>query len=240
MPEKNLKIESKSEITDNIEYRYFKPIEDPDFRAVEDNDGKKIIRGHAAVFNQESKLMYNFARNKEFTEIIEPNAFDDVLASEDLDVVYNRDHNPDSAMGRFRSNKKSTLSLKTDEKGLFYENKLPNTQIANDTYENIKEGILYENSFAFAITNPENEEWKEDDDGNWTRTIKKVDYLFDVATVLNGAYANTDVAIRSLNSRITKEEEKIEENPDDEKEKHAFIMHKLRKNQINLLYHERN
>ena len=89
---------------------------DLQFRAVEDGD-EKILEGYAALFNVRSKLLFN-----SFYEVIEPGAFDNILRSEDLDVILNFNHDNSLVMGRTIN---GTLELRSDETGLFFRATLP-------------------------------------------------------------------------------------------------------------------
>jgi len=159
------------------------------FRAIEE-EGKKFIEGYAAVFEQRSKLIWE--GGKEFYEIMERGAFDDILADEALDVIYTFNHRADTIMARTKS---GTLQLSADETGLKFRAEMPNTTQANDTYELVKRGDLYENSFIFSLED-KGQSWSRDESGNNLRRINKVNGLFDVSTVNSGAYANTEVAAR--------------------------------------------
>jgi HK97 family phage prohead protease len=174
----------------NIEYRTVDPVF-TSFRAVEE-DGKKFLEGYGSVFNQRSKLIYE--HGKFFFEIIDPKAFDEVLRDESLDVYLTLNHSRDKVIARTIS---GTLTLTTDEKGLLFRAEMPNVSYANDTYELVSRGDLFENSFAFVV-NRNDEEWTKDKDGNNIRFIKKVSKLIDVSVVTNGAYANTTVSARQI------------------------------------------
>lgn len=171
------------------EIRNFEPNDNYSFRAFEE-DGKRYIEGYAAVFNHRSKLIAEF--NRLFYEYIEPNAFDEVLRDESLDVILNFNHNRDRVMARTKSN---TLKLATDEKGLYFRAEVPNVSYANDVYELISRGDLFENSFAFMVRKT-GERWDKDAEGNDTRYITNVARLLDVSVVVNGAYSETDVYAR--------------------------------------------
>ena len=56
-------------------------------------------------------------------------------------------------------------------------------------------------SFAFSIAD-DGEEWIRDPDesGNWTRTISKIERVYDVSPVTYPAYPSTDIAMRSLDT----------------------------------------
>lgn len=165
----------------------------------EKNDADELtISGYASVFNRRSKLI--FERGKMFFEIIEPNAFDNVLQRSDLDVILTYQHNSNEVLARKNVSKDvKSLELSVDDKGLRYTATLANTTLARDTWENVRAGNLYENSFVFSVER-EGERWEQDNEGNNIRYIKEVSGLYDVSVVVNGAYADTDMeaAKRSL------------------------------------------
>jgi uncharacterized protein len=189
--------------------RSFIPEGDVSFRAIEE-DGKKYLIGYASVFNQKSKLIYE--RGKYFFEIIDPKAFDEVLADEKLDVPLTFNHSRDKLIARTISN---TLTLSTDEKGLLFKAELPNVSYANDVYELVLRGDLFENSFGYAFTE-DGIVWSKDEDGNNLRTINKINKLLDVSVVTNAAFSNTFISARD--DEELKDEERIEPQPGDDKD----------------------
>jgi len=192
---------------ENVEYRYL-DAEVAECRILEE-ENKRFLEGHAAVFNERSKLIFEDGRL--FNEVIAPTAFDKVLQDERLDVPMTYNHNRGQLLGRTKSN---TLRLSKDEKGLAFRVEIPNTATGNEVYELVKRGDLYENSFGFVVSR-EDQEWAKDNEGNYVRTIKNVQRLADVAVCINGAYSNTDIAARSLDEIGVIEEqkeEKVEEN----------------------------
>lgn len=187
---------------ENIEYRYL-GTDVTECRILED-ENKRFLEGHASVFNSRSKLL--FENGRLFNEIIAPTAFDKVLQDERLDVPMTYNHNRGQLLGRTKSN---TLRLNKDEKGLLFRVEIPNTATGNEVYELVKRGDLYENSFGF-IVSKEDQEWSKDAEGD-VRTIKNIQRLVDIAVCINGAYANTDVAARSLSEVETEEAKRIME-----------------------------
>jgi HK97 family phage prohead protease len=186
----------------NKEKRFVKLKSDKSIRAKINKDGSKYIEGYASVFNQRSKLI--FENGKEFYEIIEKNAFDKVLKSKDLDVLLTYQHNLNEPIARLNTAKAiNNLTLTVDEKGLKYSAKLPNTRLANDVFELIKSGSLFENSFIFTVGS---ERWTKDSKGNNIRYIESVKGLFDASVVVNASYSNTDLSVA---------ERKLEENVDE-------------------------
>jgi HK97 family phage prohead protease len=63
----------------------------------------------------------------------------------------------------------------------------------------MKRGDIREMSFGFTV-GEDGQEWTRDPDGsgNWTRTITKIERLYDVSPVTYPAYPETDCAFRSL------------------------------------------
>ena len=57
-----------------------------EFRVEQREDGKKLIRGHAAVFNSETDLGW-------FRERIAPGAFSESIGKDDVRALFNHDEN---------------------------------------------------------------------------------------------------------------------------------------------------
>ncbi|QXE85979.1 HK97 family phage prohead protease [Geomonas nitrogeniifigens] len=148
-----------------------------------------MIRGHAALFNSPSELLCGC-----FREIILPGAFTDALATSDVRALFN--HDPNMILGRTAA---GTLRLKEDETGLAIEIDPPDTTCGRDLQISMKRGDVNQMSFGFTIAE-DGDEWTRDPDGtgNWTRTISKVERLYDVSPVTYPAYPETDCAVRSL------------------------------------------
>lgn len=152
------------------------------------------VRGYAATYGNRSSDMG--AGSYQMFEIIERGAFDDVLA-DDVRALFNHDAN--LILARSKGGK-GTLTIGTDERGLFYEFEAPDTQAGRDLLVSIKRGDVDQSSFAFSVTK-EGQAWNEETrDGITiaTRTIKKVSRLYDVSPVTYPAYPDATVALRSL------------------------------------------
>lgn len=148
-------------------------------------DGKRIMRGHAAVFNQLSEDLGGFR------EQISPGAFADAIKTDDVRALFN--HNPDFVLGR---NLAKTLRLTEDSRGLAIEIDPPDTQVARDLMVSMERGDITQMSFGFSVR-PNGHTWANDDEGRRIRTLTKL-RLFDVSPVTYPAYPQTDVALRSL------------------------------------------
>jgi uncharacterized protein len=152
-------------------------------------DAAPVMRGHAAVFDQPSELLAGC-----FREIIKPGAFSEAIISSDPRALFN--HDPSMVLGRKSS---GTLRMVEDVSGLAVEIDPPNTSYSRDLQECMKRGDVNQMSFGFTVADG-GDEWIRDsgDAGTWTRTITKIERLYDVSPVTFPAYPETDCAIRSL------------------------------------------
>lgn len=185
--------------------------QDRSTRAAKDEAGNMIIEGYAAVFNQRSRLIFEFG--EVFHEIIEPGAFDEVLRSESIDVLYTYDHDDKQPMARFKPARGiNTLALSVDDYGLKYRAVLNNTQLSRDTFARVQSGEVFENSFVFII-DATGERWARGEDGTPLRHVAKVRGLYDVSAVVNGAYGNTDMAAAARSFQEFQESETANDAP---------------------------
>jgi uncharacterized protein len=177
------------------------------FRAISNEEGR-FFEGYASIFNHKSKPILE--NGKLFYEIIDRNAFDEVLSDKpDVKLTYNHERN--SLLARTRS---KTLELSTDDYGLKFRASVPNTTLGNDIYELVTRQDLFENSFAFYVRKGD-DVWTTDDEGNNLRTVLKVSRLVDVSIVGDGAYADTTLNAREDIESEDPEIEVIEENSND-------------------------
>ncbi|WP_297842906.1 HK97 family phage prohead protease [uncultured Roseibium sp.] len=146
-----------------------------------ESDGIKVS-GYAAVFNERADI------GGMFVEVIEPGAFTDAIARDDVVFLINHDGLP---LARTRS---GTLTLEEDERGLRMETTLdPEDPDVKAIVGKMKRGDLDKMSFAFW---PEIQEWDDAQDPP-VRTIKQAQ-LYDVSIVTTPAYEGTEIALRSL------------------------------------------
>lgn len=166
-----------------LEQRIAKGIE---IRAAKPDSGSvATIVGYAATFNELSLDLGGFR------EKIAPGAFKASLARGD-DIRALIDHNPERIIGRRTS---STLRVTEDEKGLWVEIDLPDTQAGRDILASIKRGDVTGQSFSFYTIA---DDWKRDPaTGLWERTLLAVDAV-DVGPVTFPAYPTTSIAARSI------------------------------------------
>lgn len=186
-----------------IERRYtFGAVE---LRADDEAEGKRKVRGYAAVFGKRSSnLGYG---DHQLFEIIEKGAFDDVL-KDDVRALFNHDSNLILARSR---DGEGTLTIGSDDTGLWYEFEAPDTQAGRDLIVSLQRGDVDQSSFAFSLEKggQKFEEKHDEDKTVVVRTITKVSRLYDVSPVTYPAYPDATVALRGL------EEFRAEKKPDE-------------------------
>lgn len=172
---------------ENAERRFFVA----ELRAPEKES--RTVEGYAAVFNSDSEMMYG-----NVIERIMPGAFDSVI---DDNAVALFNHDPNLILARNKVN----MTIKQDEKGLYYRFEAPNTTAGNDLLENLRNGNVQTSSFAFVIAD---EKWTYSDDRSKPsiREITKIKRLYDVSPVTYPAYPDTSVAQRNFAGVIEEKE----------------------------------
>ena len=160
-------------------------------RAADDNeDGKMIVEGYAAVFNQRTLLWESDWSGRKYYEELAPEAFNNADFSECV-LRYNH---ADSALilARTRNN---TLICNIDAHGLKIRAELADTQAGRDIYALVKRGDIDKMSFAFTIRKQETE---EDSESKITvNRITDIDKVYDVSPVDFPAYDGTSISARN-------------------------------------------
>lgn len=154
-----------------------------DIRAVGDGE-TMTVEGYAIVFDQP-------ATHGQFTETIKTGALD---SADMKDVPLRYNHN-DNVMIMARTRNKS-LRLIVDQKGLLIQADLLDTQSNRDLYAGIKAGLIDKMSFAFTVAD-KGDTWSFGE-RETTRTVTKIDKLWDVSVVDMPFYDATSVYARSL------------------------------------------
>ncbi len=164
---------------DTREYRSF------ELRSKTENepDDSMILEGRAVVFNS-PEVMFTDEDGIEYKEQVDRDAFKDAQMS---DVILNMNHEG-QALARTRNN---TLQLELSEDGLEVTADMSKSRASRDAYEAVQNGLLDRMSFAFTVAEDEY------DAKTHTRTIRKIDRLFDVSLVNFPAYEATSVSARS-------------------------------------------
>lgn len=144
--------------------------------------GTRQLSGYAVAFNQPSQPL-------PFTEYITPHAFDDVDFSQ-VRLLYAHDFN--NILARVDS---GTLSLKTDDKGLFFVADIPDTTLGNDVYTNVENGNIKGLSFNAQIDPNNGDTWEQGADGKVIHTINHFASLAEISLTPIPAYTETSVQV---------------------------------------------
>lgn len=153
-----------------------------------------VAQGYAAVFNSQSEDLG-------FIETISPDAItNDTLSRSDIFAVI--DHNRDKGVLARNRFGKGSLELSLDSKGLYYKFKIADTPIGKELESHLERGEIDSSSFAFTV---KKDEWNKVGD-TYYRTILEIDQIYDVSPVFTPAYADTSVALRSLDKYKQSEE----------------------------------
>lgn len=153
----------------------------------EEEHGKMVIEGYAAVYDEETLIG---SEEFGFFERIAKGAFEGANMK-DVPLKYNHS----DAVPILARTRNKSLVLTPDEKGLFIRAELLDTQDNIDMYKRIEAGLIDKMSFAFTV-GKNGEKWERGKTPK--RTIKRFDRLFDVSVVDTPAYDGTSIYARSL------------------------------------------
>jgi hypothetical protein len=168
--------DSRSKMSKKIERRTF-TVKDVEARQTE--DGTMRLRGYAAVFNDPSVPM-------PFVETIAPGAFRKTLSeTPDVRLLINHEGLP------LARTKNGTLTLTEDDRGLFMDAIIADTNEGRDLYKLVERGDVDQMSFAFRVIR---QKYNED---RSLRTLTEVSLADgDVSVVTYPAYQTTSVEAR--------------------------------------------
>jgi HK97 family phage prohead protease len=153
-----------------------------ELRAAAEGETGRTTHGYAALFNTETNI------GGYWTETIAPGAFGKSLRGHDVLALHS--HDTGRVVGRLKA---GTLSLREDDKGLFFENQLPDTSDGRDLLVQIGRGDIAGMSFGFVSTRSE---WNETVDPPH-RTIIEA-RLYEITYTPMPQYDDTSVGLRSL------------------------------------------
>lgn len=151
-------------------------------RAAGQGDEGRTAAGYAALFNVETSI------GDYWIEKIAPGAFAKSLQERDCLAVHS--HDTGRVVGRKGA---GTLEVREDEKGLAFENRLPDTTDGRDLAVQIERGDIAGMSFAFRAVK---QEWDDTVDPP-KRTILEAE-LYEITYTAFPQYDETEVGLRSL------------------------------------------
>lgn len=145
-------------------------------------DSRKI-EGRSIVFNS---LSQDFGGWK---EEISPDAISDEIINAS-DILFLLNHSDSRGiLGRKRKGSGS-LSTEIREDGVYFSFDAPQTSLGDELLEYLRRGDITQCSFAFTV---DDDNWEEQEDGTYIRTIKKFHRIYDMSAVYTPAYTDTEV-----------------------------------------------
>lgn len=142
------------------------------------------LTGRPIVYDQPTVIHETFG---DYTEVIKRGALDHADLS-DIRLLYNHDL---SKIPLARTPK--TMQLRSDPAGLTIDATLPETEDGRSVYQAVKRGDLSGMSFAFKVPT----DGSQFDTKTNTRTITKIEKVYECSIVPFPAYAQTSVEARS-------------------------------------------
>lgn len=164
------------------------------FDARAGEDGKRRLRGRAAVFNSETVI------GGEFREVVRPGAFAKTITERDVKMLWNHDSN--FPMGSLRA---GTLLLDEDYEALNVDNDPPTQGMYAGFLEAIERGDVTQMSFQFEVIK---ENIIRAEGQMILREILEVK-LWEVSPVTFPAYTDTEIGMRAAEVRAGWEKDGI-------------------------------
>lgn len=174
------------------EYRLIQ-LPDMQLRALEDEEF--IVEGYATTWDDPYTL-FEYDGIK-YMEQIDRNALNSANM-DDVIFLYNHEGMV------FARQSNGTLQLSINDRGLYIRADLSSTEASRQMYESIKAGLVTQMSWAFTV---EEESYNEK---THTRSILKVNKVYDVSAVSIPANPNTDISARSYWDGVIEEERRRE------------------------------
>ena len=155
----------------------------------------RIITGRAIVFESWSKNLGGFY------EIIHRGAITQELIDKS-DIIMNINHDDEKMVARSRQGK-GTLSVSLKDDGVYFSFEAPTTSRGDELLYNIRNGNIFECSFAFTIPDDlHSERWYVDSDNVYRREVNVIDGLYDMSLVIHGAYGDTNCQTRCADNEV--------------------------------------
>ena len=164
----------------------------------------RTITGRAIVFESWSKNLGGFY------EIIHRGAITQELIDKS-DIIMNINHDDEKMVARSRQGK-GTLSVSLKDDGVYFSFEAPTTSRGDELLYNIRNGNIFECSFAFTIPDDiHSERWYVDSDNVFRREVNVIDGLYDMSLVIHGAYGDTNCQTRCADNEVLNPGDKITE-----------------------------
>jgi hypothetical protein len=166
--------------------------------AQQPNDDSLIIEGYPVVFDTPTNINDPMGS---YTEIIERSALNGVNLN-DTRLLYNHDL---SKIPLAKTPK--TMELSINDEGLYMRAELPDTEQGRSVYTAVKRGDLTGMSFSFTT----DKDGSQYDVEKRTRTISKINKIYECSIVPFPAYQTTSVEARSQMQEAEQRQEAIQQ-----------------------------
>lgn len=173
------------------------------------SEDSRLIEGFAIVFDKPSRELRD--EKGWFIEKINRNALsEEMLVNQD--VIMNIDHDNSRMLARYVKGE-GTLHLELREEGLYFSFEAPDTALGNEVLFNVRNGNLFECSFAFIPS--KRKRYRSGD--SIIQEIEEISNLFDCSIVVHAAYPDTEVSARDKENLEAEFEEAKAEIEEEEK-----------------------
>ena len=151
-----------------------------------------VVEGYGILYDSEIELF------PKFFEKIGRGAFTKSLNKREVIKSY-FNHDSDKVLSTTGSD--PALTLREDERGVFFSSPIPPTSYGNDLKINLKRKNVAGSSFAFTVDKQDWEERKED--GSIHRTILE-GTIYEIGPVTDPAYVQTGATLKSTKDEFEK------------------------------------
>jgi len=169
-----------------------------EIRTEQSKTDEMVLIGTPVVFNTPTTINDPMGS---FTEVIQRNAFEGVDLN-DTRLLVNHDYN---SIPLAKTPK--TMELWTDEKGLNMRAVLPNTEHARSVFTAVERGTMTGMSFSFTCDS----DGQSYDVEKRTRTISRINKLYECSIVNFPAYQTASVEARNQMQEAEQEEKRKEQ-----------------------------
>ena len=150
-------------------------------------DDNYDVTGYACTFN-EPYVLYEFSDGEKIFERVSAGAFN-IAHINDVVMLINHDGLPVARQSN------GSLKISVDQHGLLIDADLKGSAAARELYHNIAAGLVTKMSYAFRAGE------ESYDKATHTRTIMRVDKLFDVSAVTYPANPDTEIIAKRYRQR---------------------------------------
>lgn len=192
----------------------------------------KAFEGYAIVFNEPSVVMVDWWDDKVFREYIDNGAISQQML-DTTDIVCTAFHNREKLLARHHADGTGTLKLEVDEVGVKAMFDFPNGPLGDDIAEAVSRGDMPGMSFSFYESDYTYSDVKGAD-GIIERHISKIDSIFEVTVASNPAYPATTANCREAWNALTKNEEDLLKQKQDEEKAERERLDRIEREHIAL------